>query len=158
MIGPTTKVFGLVMSDPRSESHVARLYNYLLGFNGLDGAYLTFFLQPKHVDYTLTGFSVTRRTALVHVVPAHQAAAATWAGATAPVDTLDFSGPEQKAWLRDASDAWLSPERVCARALEDVQGWFPGASLEQPRDWLDVVSETELRPCRITHDVFERTA
>jgi hypothetical protein len=154
MIGPTTTLFGLVMSDPGADAHVARLYNYLLGFNGLDGAYLSYLVKPEHLHLTLTGFQKTARTTQVHLVPTHQHAAGHWAQHAGPVDTVRFL-PVAAVQLRDPDfPSWLEPERVCLRAREDVATWF-GRQPRLPDDWLAVVHETTLRPCKITHDDFE---
>jgi hypothetical protein len=154
MIGPTTRLFGLVMTDPRVEGHVARLYNYLLGFNGLDAAYLTFVLQPQVLERTLDGFARAGQQEALHVAPAHQLAAGRWAGAGGPVDTLVLKGGLQ-ASLEDADAAtWLDADVVRARALRDGQRCF-GRVLEAPPDWKDVVLETTFRPCKLTRDDFE---
>lgn len=154
MIGPTTRLFGLVMTDPRVEGHVARLYNYLLGFNGLDAAYLTFALQPQVLERTLEGFLRAGQQEALHVAPAHQLAAGRWAGAAGPVDTLVLKGGLLAA-LQDAdAGTWLDADVVRARALRDGQRWF-GRALEAPPDWRDVVVETAFRPCKLTRDDFE---
>ncbi|MFZ5445266.1 MAG: hypothetical protein ACOZQL_35075 [Myxococcota bacterium] len=156
MIGPTTRLFGLAMSDP-AEGHVARLYNALFGFNGLDAAYLTFLVKPAQLAFTLTGFKTTGQTEVLHVAPAHQRAAGQWLGLDGAVDTLWLRG-EVRGALRHADAAtWLAPEGVAARALAEAQVWFD-RPLDAPADWLDVVRETRFRPCKLTHDVFGRTS
>lgn len=155
MIGPGTRLFGLVMTDPRVEGHVTRLYNYLLGFNGLDAAYLSFLVKPPQLDFTLTGFKTTGQAELIHLAPAHQAAAGRWLQAAGPVDTLALRGGTAEGTLVDADpSAWLEVEVVCARALRDVERWF-GQPGEVPPDWRDVVHETKFRPCKMTHDDFQ---
>jgi hypothetical protein len=157
MIAPSTRLFGLLMEDPRTDGHVARLYNYLFGFNGLDAAYLTFLLNAKQLDFTLTGFDATGQTSEVHVVPAHQAAAARWLGQEGRVDRLVFRPTRAGALVHPDAATWLQVDAVCARALADAERWF-GRPLEAPPDWRDVVGEKTFRPCKLTHDTFGRTA
>lgn len=155
MIGPGTKVMGLVMTDPRVEGHVTRLYNYLFGFNGLDAAYVSFLVRSQHLELTLNGIQSSGQTELLHLAPAHQAAAGRWAGVDGLIDTVRVRGEGPRATLGHADPAtWLEPEVVCARALRDGEEWF-GRALKPPPDWLDVVDETAFRPCKLTHDDFE---
>ncbi|MFO0594062.1 MAG: hypothetical protein U0228_02125 [Myxococcaceae bacterium] len=154
MIGPTTRVFGVVLSDSSREGHLARLYNYLFAFNHLDAAYVSYALKRDVVRATLDGFARTRPVEVLHVVPAFQALAGTWAAERGPIDTITFA-PALKTSLGDASATWLAPDAVCARALRDVTAWF-GRNVEAPPDWLAVVDEPALRPCKLTHDDFER--
>lgn len=156
MIGPTTRLFGLVMSDPRAEGHVARLYNALFGFNGLDAAYLTFLVKPAQLGFTLDGFKQTAQTEVLHLAPAHQAAAGQWLGAPGPVDTLWLRGEPRGVLAHADATTWLDPEVVTARALKEAAEWF-GHALEAPADWLAAVHESRFRPCKLTHDVFGRS-
>lgn len=154
MIGPTTRVFGVVAASPETDGHVARIYNALFGFNGLDAAYLSFYVRPDVLHFTLTGFSTTRDTEELHVVPAHQEGAAKWAGLSGAIDAISFD--PQRGELRDGDpERWLSTEAVCARALADAERWF-GRTMEAPPDWQAVVTETTMRPCKLTHDDFPR--
>lgn len=157
MIGPKTKVMGLVMTDPRAEGHVTRLYNYLFGFNGLDAAYVSFLVRSEHLELTLNGIRTSGQTELLHLAPAHQAAAARWARVDGLIDTVRVRGDGPRATLGHPDPAtWLDPDVVCARALRDSEAWF-GRALKAPPDWLDVVDETTFRPCKLTHDDFEGT-
>lgn len=88
MIGPTTRLLGLVTADAE-DGWLARLYNYLLGFNGHDAAYVLFVVRPDALDAVLSGFVRAGKFAQLHVAPSHWAAAARWAGASLPlVDVL----------------------------------------------------------------------
>jgi hypothetical protein len=154
MIGPGTRLFGLVMTDPRIEGHVTRLYNYLFGFNGLDAAALSFMVKPQHLDLTLEGFAKTRQTELIHFAPAHQDAAGRWSKSAGPIDTLILRDGGVEASLGHTDPTtWLEPDAICLRALRDSSSWF-GGTLEAPPDWRDVVHETAFRPCKMTHDDF----
>lgn len=155
MIAPGTRLFGLVMTDPRVEGHLTRLYNYLFGFNGLDAAYLSFMVKPQHLDLLLSGFKSTGQTELVQLAPAHQEGAGRWLQAPGPIDTLLLRGTTPEGTLEHADPAsWLEVEVVCARALRDAEKWF-GRALNAPPDWRDVVHETKFRPCKLTHDALE---
>lgn len=154
MIGPTTRVFGVVAASPETDGHVARLYNYLFGFNGLDAAYVSFYVRPEVLERTLTGFSAAKNAEVLHVVPAHQESAAKWAGVSGSIDTLSFD--PRRGELRDADpERWLSTDAVCTRALQDAAKWF-GREMKAPPDWQAVVGESAMRPCKLTHDDFER--
>lgn len=157
MIGPTTRVFGVVAIDAQAHGHVARLYNYLFGFNGLDAAYLSFFVRPEVLHFTLTGFATSGTAEVLHFVPPHQTAAGAWTqlggrvhASADPIDTLSFAPIRGALAERDAS-RWLAPEAICARALSDARAWF-SAPIAPPPDWLAVVGERTFRPCQLTHD------
>jgi hypothetical protein len=155
VIGPSTRLFGLVMTDPRAEGHVTRLFNYLFGVNGLDAAYLSFLVKPQQLEFTLTGFKTTGQAELIHLAPAHQEAAGRWLQAAGPVDTLVLRGGTVQGTLEHADPStWLDIDAVCARALADGRRWFQ-RELIAPPDWRDVVHETKFRPCKMTHDDFE---
>lgn len=88
MIGPTTRVFGLVTAEAE-DGWLARLYNYLYGFNGLDAAYVTFVVRAEALDAVLTGFVKGRKAEHLHVAPSHWAQAARWAKSAEPfVDSI----------------------------------------------------------------------
>jgi len=155
MIRPTTRLFGLVMSDPRVEGHVTRIYNYLFGFNGLDAAYLSFILRPEALEVAMKGFVDTGRCEALHVAPAHQRGVARWLLRPEPVDTLTVKGGRAQASLVEPDPAkWLDPDAVLARAFADIQSWF-GITAHVPPDWRDVVTETALRPCQLTSPAEE---
>lgn len=155
MIGPGTRLFGVVMTDPRVEGHLARIYNALFGFNGLDAAYLTFLVKPLHLELTLAGFVKTAQAESIHLAPAHQDATGRWLKASGPVDTLVFRAGEVEGTLGHPESAtWLEPDVVCARALREAERWF-GRALQAPPDWLAVVHEKTFRPCQLTHDHLE---
>lgn len=90
MIGPGTRVFGLVTADPE-DGWLAHLFNYLFGFNGLDAAYVNFLVRPDVLATTLTGLVRSGRTEAVHVAPSHWEAAAAWRGAGQLIDTIDIA-------------------------------------------------------------------
>ncbi len=92
MIRPTTQVFGLLTADA-DDGWLARLYNALFGFNGLDAAFVVFMVQPPHVGRVLDGLLSAGRAHHVHVAPSLWRAAARAVGSTLPfVDALDSSG------------------------------------------------------------------
>lgn len=152
MIAPSTRLFGLVMREPR-EAYVARIYNYVLGFNGLDAAYLTFLAKPAQLGFLLSGFKSTQQTEQLHVVPAHQPGAAQWLGVEGRIDTLVFRPTHGGRLRHDDEKTWLDADHVAARALVDAREWF-GDGVEAPDDLLAVLHETNFRPCKLTHDVF----
>lgn len=150
MIRPSTRLFGLVMSDPRVEGHVTRIYNYLLGFNGLDAAYLSFVLRPEALEVAMKGFVDTGRCEALHVAPVHQRGVARWLLRPEPVDTVSVVGGRAKAGLAEPDPAkWLDPDAVLARACADLERWF-GITPHVPPDWRAVVTESAFRPCQLT--------
>lgn len=93
MIRPTTRVFGLVTAN-QDDGWLARLYNALFGFNGLDAAYVVFVVQPPKVGAVLKGLLEQQRAHHVHVGPSLWAEAAKALGAPGPfVDVVDAAGP-----------------------------------------------------------------
>jgi hypothetical protein len=138
---PSTRLFGLLMNDPRDEGHVTRLYNYLFGFNGLDAAYLSFVLKPEHVVAALDGFVKTRKAELLHVAPVHQQAVERW------LKHADVGA------LRIESVS-LDPEAVLEQAVRELDACF-GITTDVPSDWRDVLDEKTFRPCKLTHDDFK---
>lgn len=92
MIRPTTQVFGLLTADA-DDGWLARLYNALFGFNGLDAAFVVFIVQPPHVGRVLDGLLSGGRAHHVHVAPSLWSHAARAIGSALPfVDALDASG------------------------------------------------------------------
>lgn len=92
MIRPTTQVFGLLTADA-GDGWLARLYNALFGFNGLDAAYVVFLVQPPHVGLVLEGLLPGGRAHHVHVAPSLWRHAARATGSGLPfIDALDATG------------------------------------------------------------------
>ncbi len=91
MIGPTTRLFGLVTVDA-DDGWLARLYNYLFGFNSLDAAYGTFVVKPAALETLLDGLAARPKTELAHVAPSCWERAAAWTKQPGPVDTLSIAG------------------------------------------------------------------
>jgi hypothetical protein len=150
VIEPSTRLFGLVTSDPRVEGHVARLYNALFGLNQLDAAYLTFLLRPEVLLRTLEGFKATAPCEVLDIAPVHQAAVGRWLALQAPVERLTLAkGQAEPGLLNGAGDHWLDPEAVLARATADLRAWFE-LEARVPDDWRAVLSETTFRPCQLT--------
>ncbi|MBL8919577.1 MAG: hypothetical protein JNJ54_11990 [Myxococcaceae bacterium] len=93
MIRPSTRVFGLVTAN-QDDAWLARLYNALFGFNGLDAAYVVFVVQPPKVGAVLKGLLEQQRAHHVHVAPSLWAEAAKALDAEGPfVDVVDAAGP-----------------------------------------------------------------
>lgn len=153
MIDPRTRLFGLLMSDPRIEGHVTRLYNCLMGVNGHNAAYLSFVVKPEHLTVTLEGFVRTAKTECVHVAPVHQQATGRWLR-QAPVDRVTFSAGQATGHDVSPGLDWLDADAVVARARADLLEWF-GSPPEVPADWRGVLTETSFRPCKLTHDDFK---
>ncbi|MBL8934259.1 MAG: hypothetical protein JNM69_06890 [Archangium sp.] len=92
MIRPTTQVFGLLTADA-DDGWLARLYNALFGFNGLDAAYVVFMVQPPHVGRVLDGLLSGGRAHHVHVGPSLWRPAARAIGSSLPfVDAVNGRG------------------------------------------------------------------
>lgn len=127
MIRPTTCVFGLATAD-REDGWLARLYNALFGFNGLDAAFVVFVVQPSHLPAVLDGLLTGRRAHHLHVAPSLWAPAAAALSAPTPfVDAVDLaSGPRfehARRLVEFASPATLSlldraPEGTLGAKLE----------------------------------------
>lgn len=91
MIRPTTQVFGLLTADTE-DAWLAKLYNALFGFNGLDAAYVVFAIQPTHVGRVLEGLRAGRAHHL-HVAPSLWRPAARALGSSLSfVDAVDAEG------------------------------------------------------------------
>lgn len=132
MIRPSTQVFGLVTAD-KGDGWLARLYNALFGFNGLDAAYVVFIVQPPHVGAVLDGLLRQQRAHHVHVAPSLWAPVAAALQTSARfVDALDASGPRFEHPARLVSFA--SPQRPSL--LEAAPAGTLAAALE--RHFLDL--------------------
>ena len=163
MIEPTTRLFGLLMSEPR-EAWIARLYNYLFGANGLDAAYLTFLVRPDAVARTLDGLTKGLTVERLHIAPGHWQAVTDWAR-TGPVDVLDLRRAgaaassvhaELARRLRPDDDlvsAWSDAELWTTRAVREIEQAF-GLHPAVPSDLASALSEATFRPCKLTHDDF----
>ncbi len=139
MIRPTTRVFGLLTADT-DDGWLARLYNALFGFNGLDAAYVVFVVQPAHVAAVLDGLLAGKRAHHVHVAPSLWAAAATALKSSEPfVDAVDLaSGPRFEHAARLVSFADPSTLRL----LEPAPSGTPGEMLERQLLSLGVMTDS----------------
>jgi hypothetical protein len=90
MIGPTTRVVGLVTAE-KGDEWLVHLHNALYGFNGLDAAYLPFVVRPDLAGRLLDGFLETNKAEHLHVAPSLWAEAARWA--KAPLGLVDAVTP-----------------------------------------------------------------
>lgn len=136
MIGPATRVVGLVTAD-KGDEWLVRLFNALYGFNGLDAAYLPFIVRPDVVPALLDGFVTSKKAEALHVAPSLWEAAAAWAKAPEGlVDAItfrdgradvDFLHPHALAPLvaqhlkAGAQVAWLGDRRVADACLARLQ-------------------------------------
>lgn len=119
MIRPSTRVFGLVTAN-QDDGWLARLYNALFGFNGLDAAYVVFVVQPPKVGAVLKGLLEQQRAHHVHVAPSLWAEAAKALDAKGPfVDVVDAAGPRFEHARRLVDFA--APQR-----LSLLESWPPG--------------------------------
>lgn len=135
MIGPTTRVVGLVTAD-KGDEWLVRLFNALYGFNGLDAAYLPFIVRPDVVGKLLDGFVETKKAEHLHVAPSLWAEVAAWAkaprglvDAVTPRDggvDVDLVHPRALVPLLEqrlkpgAQVAWVGDARVAKACLEPL--------------------------------------
>lgn len=141
MIAPTTRVFGLVTAEAE-DGWLARLYNYLYGFNGLDAAYVTFVVRAEALDAVLGGFVKGRKAEHLHVAPSHWAQAARWAKSAEPfVDAISitdagvttrFEHARRLAQFAPARPALLGPDGPLRQLLAREIGEGGGELLVDP--------------------------
>ncbi|MBI4819427.1 MAG: hypothetical protein HY791_24360 [Deltaproteobacteria bacterium] len=150
MISKSTRLFGLIHDDP-NDVWIPKLYNYVLGYNGLDAAYLSFLARADTFTRIVEGISRNGTTEWVHVTEALSSRASAFArSGTAKVDRLDF-GPDGVR----ATHSGLAGDLVgvSERARRELSAAF-GTELEWPSDVARAVSEPSYRPCKLTHDDF----
>lgn len=165
MIGPATRVVGLVTAD-KGDEWLVRLFNALYGFNGLDAAYMPFIVRSDVVPTLLDGFRTTRKAEALHVAPSLWEAAAAWAKAEGGlVDAItwqgdaavtDFRHPHTLAPLVEqhlkpgARVAWLGDARVAQACLAPLQALevhvtaLEGAERAASLDGIDCVVDAAL--------------
>jgi hypothetical protein len=119
VIRPSTQIFGLLTAEA-DDGWLARLYNTLFGFNGLDAAYVVFAIQPPHVGQVLHGLLQGGRAHHVHVAPSLWMAAAKAQQTHTPfVDAIDERGPRFEHAQRLSSFAGSSTIGLLEEAPPD---------------------------------------
>lgn len=135
MIGPTTRVVGLVTAD-KGDEWLVNLFNALYGYNGLDAAYLPFIVRAEVVGKLLDGFVETKKAEHLHVAPSLWTEVGAWAkaplglvDAVTPKDGAVTAGLEHPHALTPlieqhlkpgAQVAWLGDARVAKTCLEPL--------------------------------------